>query len=347
MTAEGRASDRAGGPESDRAGPESTRTGGPESVPGRPVPTGLRPVDVAILAYAALTGAVIALAGVPGAPWLLSARLALAAGLVALARIAPPARFRAGAGGAVVSLARSLYPLLVCPLFFWEAPRLTAAVWDGRAWWLESTLANVDAALFGAPSTPAAFDLPPAAGEALWALYFAYYPIVAAGLLLAWADPARRRGGLGAGSALSAGPGARVALPSSAFEPVMTATVLGFLGAYALFPFLPARAPIHAVEGALPASGGAFGAAVGWVQSWGGVTGSAFPSAHVSAAWAVALALARHRRRAGIVLAVVSAGMTAACVYTPYHWAADVVAGLTLGIAAGVAGPRWVERVRG
>lgn len=294
---------------------------GPDRVPG------LRPVDLAVLAYAVVSGVVVVASRVSGAPGLLAGRIVLVAGVAALARRADRSRSPA------LERIRALYPLLVCPLFFWEAPRLTAAAWEGRGWWLEPTLAAWDAALFGGPSTPATFDLPAAAGETLWALYFAYYPLVAAGLILAWLGPERR-------------PDRPGSLPSPAFEPVLTATVLGFLAAYALFPFLPARAPIHALEGVRPASGGVFGSAVGWVQSWGGVTGSAFPSAHVSAAWAVALGLAPARPRAGGALALVAAGMTVACVWTPYHWAADVAGGLALGVAAGIAGPRWVARVR-
>ncbi len=307
---------------------------------------GLRPADVAVLAYAAGSGALVAIgaAGIEGWPWLLAGRLVLVVGVFALARAAvrtpgvaatpgsAPALAHEAAssghdpGGTTVTILQAVYPLLVCPLFFWEAPRLAEALWEGREWWMEAVLAGWDQALFGGPSIPAAFDLPDPAGEILWLFYFTYYPLVAAGLVLAWRGP-RGRGGV---------------RPSASYEPVMTAAVLGFLGAYALFPLLPARAPIHVVDAVAPASGGVFGAAVGWVQSWGGVTGSAFPSAHVSAAWAIVIALAPDRPRAASVLGVVAAGMTVACVYTPYHWAADVAAGLALGLVAGVAGRRLV-----
>ena len=294
--------------------------------------TRLRPADLAVVAYAVVSGVVVAIGApeIEAWPWLLAARAVLIAGVVVLAGVArraepvdpEPAPDRGDPGATAVRLVRASYPLLVCPLFFWEAPRLADALWEGREWWLEPALAGLDRTLFGAASTPAAFDLPGLAGEILWLFYFAYYPLVAAGLLLAWRGP----------------DGTGVLRPSRSFEPVMTATLLGFLGAYVLFPFLPARAPIHAVDAVAPASGGVFGAAVGWVQSWGGVTGSAFPSAHVSAAWAIVVSLHPDRPRAATLLAVVAAGMTVACVYTPYHWAADAVAGLLLGILAGWLG---------
>lgn len=312
---------------------------------------GIRPVDAAVLAYAAVTGAVVLGAGavgpgVPHAVGLLAARAGLAAFIVALAKAPPSSARRA---------ARALYPLLVCPLFFWEAPGLAGALWAGSPWWFEARLEAVDVALFGGPSTPAAFSVPSGVAEVLWLFYFAYYPLVAGGLVAAWRGPGPSGpagGDAPEGRSRPATPHAerpatRGPIPSAAFEPVLTAAVLGFLGAYAAFPFLPARAPIHAVAGVAPAAGGVFGAAVGWVQTWGGVTGGAFPSAHVSASWAIVVALAPYRRRAGRLLGVVAAGMTAACVYTPYHWVADVGAGLLLGIVAGVAGRRLVEGRRG
>jgi undecaprenyl-diphosphatase len=208
----------------------------------------------------------------------------------------------------------------VIPHFFWEAPRFAQAL-HASPWAFEGRLLAWDRALFGAASTPEAFGLPPAAAEILWLLYFAYYPIVGLGLLLAWTAPR----------------------PAPAWEPVLTATALGFLAAYALFPLFPARAPIHALAGVEPAAGGVFGALVGWIQGWGGVTGSAFPSAHVSAAWAVSLSLARYRPCVGRVLGLLSAGMTVACVWTPYHWGADVAAGLALGLGAAIAARRLVR----
>lgn len=305
-------------------------TAGPPPAGGHRRTAGLRPTDGAVLAYATFSGAVVAIGApdIDGWPWLLAGRAALVVAVFALAGAV--SRGTPDRAATAVTLLRSLYPLLVCPLFFWEAPRLAEALWEGREWWMEAVLAGWDQALFGGPSIPAAFDLPDPAGEILWLLYFTYYPLVAAGLVLAWRGP-RGRGGVH---------------PSESYEPVMTAAVLGFLGAYALFPLLPARAPIHVVDAVAPASGGVFGAAVGWVQSWGGVTGSAFPSAHVSAAWAIVVALAPDRPRAASALGFVAAGMTLACVYTPYHWAADVAAGLALGLLAGVAGRRLVPSRR-
>lgn len=263
--------------------------------------TGWRVVDVALAAYAVLTGGVIAIGapGVTGWPWLLLARLALLAGIVVLARRGGP------------PLLRELLPLALLPLLFWEAPLFANALWE-RAWWLEAWLLAWDRALFGAVSTPAAFGVPGWGAELLWALYFAYYPIVGGGLLLA-------------------------ALDRRAWRPTATAAVLGFLGAFALFPFFPARAPVHAVAVAEPAAGFAFARVVVWIQGWGGVTGSAFPSAHVSAAWAIVMGLAPWRPRAALLLGITSAGMTAACVWSPYHWAADALAGLSVGLLAGTA----------
>lgn len=292
---------------------------------------GLRPADLAVAAYAVVSAGVVAVGAPEGWPALLAARALLIGGVLALARLHRRSARAAGPVPDGIRILRALYPLLVCPLFFWETPRLAGALWEGREWWFEPVLAGWDRALFGGPSVPAAFDLPNPAGEALWLLYFAYYPLVAAGLVLAWRGP-EGEGGI---------------VPSRAYEAVMTAALLGFLGAYVMFPFLPARAPIHVVGGVPAASGGVFGALVGWVQRWGGVTGSAFPSAHVSAAWAIVVALSPVRPRFATFLGVVAIGMTAACVYTPYHWSADVVAGLALGLVAGAAGRWLVPDLRG
>ncbi|HUP19679.1 MAG TPA: phosphatase PAP2 family protein [Gemmatimonadota bacterium] len=274
----------------------------------------MRPVDWAIVAYSALSAAVIVV-GAPELPaweWMLGARAVLVAGVVALSR----------ARGSAVDLVRNIYPIAVVPQFFWGAPRFAGALY-GEPWAFESTLWAWDRALFGAATTPEAFPLPMPAAELLWALYFAYYPIVAGGLLAARSVGRR--------------PGERF---GPAWPPVLTAATLGFLGAFALFPFFPARAPIHALPDVAPAAGPVFGALVAWVQSWGGIVGGAFPSAHVAAAWAVSLSLARVRPRAGRTLTLLAAGMTVACVWTPYHWAGDVAAGLIIGLVAGLASGR-------
>jgi membrane-associated phospholipid phosphatase len=64
----------------------------------------------------------------------------------------------------------------------------------------------------------------------------------------------------------------------------------------------------------------------------GAVSGGCFPSSHVAGAWATVLGLFLFHRRASILLGVFATGMSIACVYTRYHHAVDVLAGLAAAV---------------
>ena len=74
----------------------------------------------------------------------------------------------------------------------------------------------------------------------------------------------------------------------------------------------------------------------------GSSRGTAFPSSHVAAAVVATLAALRTQRRVGIVLGVLTAGLTVGTVYGGFHYAVDALAGVAVGVACwGTATLAW------
>ena len=117
--------------------------------------------------------------------------------------------------------------------------------------------------------------------------------------------------------------------------------LLGTLGAYALFPFFPSEPPRYAFPNVAAPT------VVTWVRHlnlW--ILGKAtihsgvFPSAHVSAAFSCAWAMFFVRARRPILcgtLVVYAASVSVATIYGRYHYAADVLAGFAVSLAAAAA----------
>jgi membrane-associated phospholipid phosphatase len=68
------------------------------------------------------------------------------------------------------------------------------------------------------------------------------------------------------------------------------------------------------------------------------VSGGCFPSAHVSGTWALTFGLAFSRPKTAFWFGLFALGLSVACVYTRYHHAVDVFAGLTVGAVAAATG---------
>jgi len=116
----------------------------------------------------------------------------------------------------------------------------------------------------------------------------------------------------------------------------------GTLLSYALFPFFPSDPPRVMFGGAdAPNIVTALRRLNLWLVNDYGIHSSVFPSAHVSsafsAAWALLLVLPE-RKRIGIGMLIYAICVSMATVYGRYHYAADVVAGFWVSVAAGVVG---------
>jgi membrane-associated phospholipid phosphatase len=123
--------------------------------------------------------------------------------------------------------------------------------------------------------------------------------------------------------------------------------LLGTLLAYALFPFFPSDPPRVVFGGAdAPNVVTALRRLNLWLLNDYGIHSSVFPSAHVSsafsAAWALLLVLPE-KRRFGIGMLIYAVCVSIATVYGRYHYAADVVAGFWVSVAAGVVGAFMVR----
>ncbi len=134
--------------------------------------------------------------------------------------------------------------------------------------------------------------------------------------------------------------------PGPGFRLALTSMTLAFLLAFLNYPMLPARGPWENAEllsGLPPFQGWMFTPLVERIISYGAVSGGCFPSAHVAGTWGVVVGVASCHRRAGAGLAVLAAGMSFACIYTRYHHAVDVRAGLICGLVGGWLGRQLVR----
>ena len=118
--------------------------------------------------------------------------------------------------------------------------------------------------------------------------------------------------------------------------------LLGTLMSYALFPFFPSDPPRVVFGGAdAPNIVTALRRLNLWLVNDYGIHSSVFPSAHVSsafsAAWALLLVLPE-KRQFGIGMLIYAVSVSIATVYGRYHYAADVMAGFWVSVAAGVVG---------
>ena len=67
-------------------------------------------------------------------------------------------------------------------------------------------------------------------------------------------------------------------------------------------------------------------------------SGGCFPSAHVSGTWALTFGLALSRPKSAFWFGLLALGLSVACVYTRYHHAVDVFAGVAVAAVAAAIG---------
>jgi membrane-associated phospholipid phosphatase len=294
-------------------------------------------VDWAVAAYAIFVALLAVICAIPEWPNILLAHGALIGALVLLPprgaaweRVHPEDRRWLTHVRAIARFLRYTYPALLLTPFFEEVSVTVNAVSPGVPYWFERYLYAADQALFGdVPAVLLSQAGWPGLDEVMHAFYFSYYPLLIGGIAIAW----------------SGGKGARNT-PARGFHTTMTCLMLGFFLSYVWYPFLPARGPWESPEvmaGLRPFGGWVFTGAIDLIIAAGAVSGGCFPSAHASGTWALVFALYPRHRRAALWFGLVALGLSVACVYTRYHHAVDVLAGLAVAAVA-VAVGRWLTR---
>jgi membrane-associated phospholipid phosphatase len=119
------------------------------------------------------------------------------------------------------------------------------------------------------------------------------------------------------------------------FDKFWTAVLLATLFCYAVYPFFPLTPPrvlFNDVPG--PTVPPLLRNMNLWVLDHFSVQACLFPSAHAAAVTATALAVRAYMPRLGILFCVAALSVAAATVYGRYHYMADTVAGVLVGVVA-------------
>jgi len=119
------------------------------------------------------------------------------------------------------------------------------------------------------------------------------------------------------------------------FDKFWTAVLLATLFCYAIYPFFPLTPPrvlFNDVPG--PPVPPLLRNLNLWMLDRLSVQACLFPSAHAAAVTATALAVRAYRPRLGILFCIAALSVAAATVYGRYHYAADAVAGVLVGVVA-------------
>jgi hypothetical protein len=239
----------------------------------------------------------------------------------------PEPRWREVIRGAGVFL-RYMYPLLPALLFFEEGRFIVNGIYPDEPYWFESHIYAIDEYLFGdLPSIRFVPWLSWPMTELMHAFYFSYFVILFFGPLSARWTRKTPSGDI-------------QGFRGPAFDSAMAGLILGFLCAYIWYPWIPARGPFENAQlmATLPPfEGGLFTFLARWITDGAAVSGNCFPSAHVAGTWGLALGVLAHRRKAGLLFALLAVGISVSCVYTRYHHGADVPAGILMGcVGAGL-----------
>lgn len=121
----------------------------------------------------------------------------------------------------------------------------------------------------------------------------------------------------------------------------LTIYLLGTLTAYALFPYFPSEPPRFAFPDVAQPIQTSVRTLNLWFLRHATIHSGVFPSAHVSSAFSCAWAMFLifpERKRFGWGLLLYAISVSIATIYGRYHYAADVVAGFGVSLAAGVVG---------
>jgi len=114
-----------------------------------------------------------------------------------------------------------------------------------------------------------------------------------------------------------------------------TAALLAAFSCFVLFPFFPLTPPrelFHDLPG--PQVAPLLRGLNHWILGRYAVGASLFPSAHVATVTAMALVIRAYLPRVGVMFLILAGSIALATVYGRYHYAADALAGVLVGIAA-------------
>jgi membrane-associated phospholipid phosphatase len=277
-------------------------------------PAGVRYTEWMLLAYLAASS-VIGLARLRSQPaimWVLGANLLYAA-LIFLCARAPLGRI-----GRVL---REIYPLLLLAALY---PAIDILNNFGAVSVHDLTIRGWEHALFGGDVSRLWWQQAPSRfwSTVLHGAYFAYYPVMAAPLVvflaMGRADDAER-----------------------AVRWLLTVYIVSYL----VFLLFPVAGPYY--EFPRPAAWFLDNPAARLVYSTlerGSAYGAAFPSSHVAATLVATAAAFRGSRLLGWILSVPAVLLTVGVVYCQMHYAVDALAGVFLALVV-VVGWSWWERV--
>ncbi|HXX18024.1 MAG TPA: phosphatase PAP2 family protein [Candidatus Acidoferrum sp.] len=251
------------------------------------------------------------------APRTFAVHLAIAVVLVALVRSA------ARSQSVIVQFARHWYPLPLYIFFFEELGGLVHAIFPG---WSDRWLIAFDYNFAGVhPSVWLARFASPALNDFMQFAYMTYFLYLVVLPLVLYMRKERL-----------------------AFWTVMAATAVAHYSVYVISVFVPVESPYYSLAAlnAQPLPGGYCTALVDLIERFGRVHGAAFPSAHVAGSMVAILASWRYRRWLFWICLPFFVSMCVATVYGRYHYVADVLAGIAVGVWGFVAG-EWLLRQEG
>jgi membrane-associated phospholipid phosphatase len=268
------------------------------------------------LAYFAWLETIVVLfhRNIPHAGLYFVVHLALAAGIVCLARSA------ARSSNAVLQFLRHWYPLPLYIFFFEELAGLVHAIFPG---WFDRWLIAFDYNLAGVhPSVWLARFASPGLNDFMQFAYMTYFLDLV--ILPAVLYAQRER---------------------FAFWTTMVSTAIANYSIYAIAVLVPVESPYHSLAALQTKTldGSYCTALIGLIERFGRVHGAAFPSAHVAGSMVAVLASWRYRRWLFWICMPFFACMCVATVYGRYHYVADVLAGLAVGAIGFSLGTRLMQ----
>jgi len=116
-----------------------------------------------------------------------------------------------------------------------------------------------------------------------------------------------------------------------AYAATMLALTIVYAVCFTTYLLFPVDGPRYLV-GPADAPHGAVRAFVLHLLEAGSSRGTAFPSSHVAASVVAALCALTFQRRLGLIVAVLTAGLTLGTVYGGFHYGVDALAGVALGL---------------
>jgi membrane-associated phospholipid phosphatase len=280
---------------------------------GHPDDRGYLPIDIIILGYLTLTGLLLVISPhtLPGKMAYTTIHFTLL-GVIAFFRFLPRTT-----GPTSLTMVRHWYPIACLPLFY-SALRLlnrmvTTEFYDDR-------IVALEKAVFGYLPSQELYHLLPSRllsefTHFSYMFYLVLIPLVA--VLVFWRG--RLRG-----------------LTDYAMSICLT-----FIACYAVFITFPVMGPYHYFGPIDPAAKpGVVCHLVHGILEKGSSLGTAFPSSHVAAAFCIWGVSRPYLGRLSWAVLAIAAGILVGTVYGGFHYAVDSLAGLPIGLAGGLLGPR-------